>query len=140
MVQLHKRFSDEQIVFLLEAYEQGLMNREEVQETLDIKRARFFTLWKQYREDPEEFSTSYRRTTPKKISPASEEAIENALMREKSLIEDPEIPISGFNYSALRDRLLKRGSMSPSTRSSIGPRNWAVTNHANKRRPMTERS
>ena len=109
MVQLHKRFSDEQVAFLLQAYEQGLMSREEVQDALDIKRARFFTLWKQYQEDPEEFSVSYRRTTPKKISPASEEAIKNALMSEKSLIEDPEIPISGFNYSALRDRLRKQG-------------------------------
>ena len=36
MAQLHKRFSDEQIVFLLQTYKQGLMIREEVQETLDI--------------------------------------------------------------------------------------------------------
>jgi len=109
MVQLHKRFSDEQVAFLLQAYEQGLVSRDEVQDALDIKRARFFTLWKQYLDDPEGFSISYQRTTPRKISPASEEAIEKALIREKSLIEDPEIPISGFNYSALRDHLRKQG-------------------------------
>jgi hypothetical protein len=108
MVQLHKRFSDEQVIFLLQAYEQGLMTREEVQETLGINRSRFFVLWKEYREDPEAFSISYQRTTPKRISPESEEAIEHELMREKGLIEDPEIPISGYNYSAIRDRLLKK--------------------------------
>ena len=109
MVQLHKRFSDEQVIFLLQAYEQGLMRREEVQDTLGISRSRFFVLWKEYQEDPEAFSISYQRTTPKRISPEAEEAIEHELMREKGLIDDPEIPISGYNYSALRDRLLKKG-------------------------------
>ncbi len=109
MAQLHKRFSDEQIIFLLQAYEQGLMTREEIQDTLDISRSRFFVLWKEYREDPGSFSISYQRTTPKKISPESEEAIEYELMREKDLINDPEIPISGYNYSAIRDRLRKQG-------------------------------
>ena len=109
MAQLHKRFSDEQIIFLLQAYEQGLMTREEIQDTLDISRSRFFVLWKEYREDPGSFSISYQRTTPKRISPESEEVIEYELMREKDLINDPEIPISGYNYSAIRDRLRKQG-------------------------------
>jgi hypothetical protein len=109
MVQLHKRFSDEQIVFLLEAFEQRLMSREEIQETLDISRSRFYVLWKEYQKDPEGFSISYQRTTPKRLSPETEDAIENGLNREKALIEDPEIPISGYNYSALRDRLRKDG-------------------------------
>jgi hypothetical protein len=39
----------------------------------------------------------------------AEEAIQIGLNREKELIEDPEIPISGYNYSALRDRLRKEG-------------------------------
>lgn len=109
MVQLHNRFSDEQVAFLFQAYERGLMSREEVQEALDISRARFFVLWKEYREDPEAFSISYQRSTPKRISPEAEQAIERELLREKSLIEHPEIPISGYNYSALRDRLRKQG-------------------------------
>ena len=48
MAQLHKRFSDEQIIFLFQAYEQGLMTREEIQDTLEISRSRFFVLWKEY--------------------------------------------------------------------------------------------
>ena len=31
MEQLHKRFSDEQVSFLFQAYRQGLMSRKEVQ-------------------------------------------------------------------------------------------------------------
>jgi len=34
MVQLHKRFSDEQVIFLLQAYEQDLISREEVQDAV----------------------------------------------------------------------------------------------------------
>jgi len=109
MAQLHKRFSDEQIVFLFQACEQGLMTREEIQDTLDISRSRFFVLWKEYREDPGSFSISYQRTTPKRISPESEEAIEYGLMREKDLINDHEIPISGYSYSAIHVRLRKQG-------------------------------
>ncbi len=30
-------------------------------------------------------------------------------MREKELVEDKRLPISGYNYSALRDRLRKNG-------------------------------
>ncbi|OGO14926.1 MAG: hypothetical protein A2Z14_16925 [Chloroflexi bacterium RBG_16_48_8] len=109
MAQLHKRFLDKQVAFLFQTYALGLMSREEVQEALDISRARFFVLWKEYRKDPEAFSISYQRTTPRKISLEAEASIERELLREKSLIEDPEIPISGYNYSALRDRLRKQG-------------------------------
>jgi transposase len=109
MAQLHKRFSDDQIIFLFQAYEQGLLTQEEIQDTLGVGRSRFFILWKKYRENPNTFSISYQRPTPKRISPESEEAIEHELMREKSLIEDPELPISRYNYSAIRDRLKKQG-------------------------------
>ncbi len=109
MAQLHKRFSDEQVIFLFRAYSQNLMSREEIQETLSISRARFFTLWKEYKSDPEAFSISYQRRSPKKIPP--EAAIERELLREKALLEDPELPISSYNYSTLRDRLYKQGIM-----------------------------
>lgn len=56
MAQLHKRFSDEQVVFLFQAYEQGLITREEVQDTLEIRGSRFFVLWKEYQEDSGAFS------------------------------------------------------------------------------------
>jgi len=109
MTQLHNRFSDEQVAFLFQAYEQGLMSREEVQEALDICRSRFFVLLKDCRKDPEVFTIAYERNTPRRIPSEAETAIERELLRDKNLIDDPEIPISGYNYSALRDRLRKQG-------------------------------
>jgi transposase len=109
MGQLHKRFSDEQVAFLFQAYEQGLMSRKEVQETLDIGRTRFFDLWRVFRQAPEAFSISYQRAPFKRLSPEAEMVIEQELLREKSLIDDPDLPISSYNYSAVRDRLQKQG-------------------------------
>ncbi len=109
MTQLHRRFSDEQVAFLLHAYSGGLMGRREVQECLRIGKTRFFGLWKRYRASPDSFSIAYDRSTPARISLEVETAIETGLLADKSLIEDPDIPISGYNYSALRDRLGKQG-------------------------------
>ena len=108
MTQLHKRFSDQQVAFLLHAYSCGLMGREEVEECLHIGKTRFFALWKRYQAGPDSFSIAYDRPTPGRISPEVEAAIEAELLRDKSLIEDPDIPISGYNYSAVRDRLRKQ--------------------------------
>jgi len=109
MTQLHKRFSDEQVSFLLHSYSQGLLSRQEVQDTLMIGKTRFFELWKQYQTDPDSFSIAYQRQPCRRISVEVERAIEKELLRDKELIENPEIPISTYNYSALRDRLLKQG-------------------------------
>ena len=108
MTQLHKRFSDEQVSFLLHSYSQGLLSRQEVQDTLVIGKTRFFELWKQYQTDPDSFSIAYQRQPSRRISEEVERVIENELLRDKELIENPEIPISTYNYSALRDRLLKQ--------------------------------
>ena len=109
MTQLHKRFSDEQVAFLLHSYSQGLLSRQEVQDTLMIGKTRFFELWQQYQTDPDSFSIAYQRQPSRRISEEVERVIENELLRDKELIENPEIPISTYNYSALRDRLLKQG-------------------------------
>jgi hypothetical protein len=109
MDQVHKRFSDEQVVFLLQAYSQGLMTRVEVQEVLGVSKSRFFALWRDYRSNPEAFSISYQRTSPGRISSEAEAAMARELLREKALIDDPNLPISSYNYSALRDRLKKQG-------------------------------
>jgi hypothetical protein len=43
------------------------------------------------------------------LSASVEAALERELLREKELVDDPQLPISGYNYSALRDRLKKTG-------------------------------
>jgi hypothetical protein len=53
MVQIHKRFTDEQVRMLFRSYNQGQISRTDVQEMLGIGRARFFVLLKDYRQDPQ---------------------------------------------------------------------------------------
>lgn len=109
MDQIHKRFTAEQVKFLFHAYLEGTITRPEIEEMLALRRSRFFTLLKMYRSDPQGFSISYRRKTPAELSSTAETEIKRQLLREKKLIDDPRLPISGYNYSALRDRLHKKG-------------------------------
>jgi len=108
MTQLHKRFTDGQVKVLLNGYCQGLLGRAEIQEMLDIGKTRFFALLKEYRKNPETFSVAYERHTPGRLPTAVEVEIERELLREKAIVEDKRLPISGYNYSALRDRLKKK--------------------------------
>jgi hypothetical protein len=109
MTHLHRRFTDDQVSVLLHGYCQGLLERGEIQEILDIGRTRFFALLKEYRQGPEAFSIGYERHTPGRLSAAVESEIERELLREEVIVEDKRLPISGYNYSALRDRLKKKG-------------------------------
>lgn len=109
MTQLHKRFSDEQIRLLFKRYGEGLMSRTEIEEIIDVSKTRFFALLKAYRLNPENFSIDYLRTPSPKLSEQVETEIKQELLRDKDLIENPDLPIQEYNYSALRDRLRKKG-------------------------------
>ncbi len=76
---------------------------------LNIGKTRFFALLKEYQQSPATFAIAYERDTPARLSASVEAAIQKALLREKELVEDPRLPISDYNYSALRDRLKKTG-------------------------------
>jgi transposase len=109
MTQLHKRLTNDQVKVLLNGYCQGLLARAEIQEILGIGKTRFFALLKEYQQDPEAFSVAYERHAPGRLSADVESEIERELLREKEIVEDKRLPISGYNYSALRDRLKKKG-------------------------------
>ena len=108
MDQLHKRLTPEQIKVLLQGYCQGTIERVSAEETLGIGKTRFFALLKEYRRNPEGFSPAYKRTTSTRLPNSVEAAIKKELIRDKELIEDRRLPISDYNYSALRDRLAKK--------------------------------
>jgi hypothetical protein len=76
---------------------------------LDISKSRFFVLLNENRRNPETFSIAYKRQTHSRLSAEIEKKIEIALLREKEIVEDPDLPISGYNYTAIRDRLRKDG-------------------------------
>ena len=109
MGQIHKRFTDEQVRMLLQSYSKGQLSQGDVQELLGIGRSRFFELLKDYRGDPVGFSIAYQRTTPAKLSADVEAEMAQALLREKEIVEDPDLPISGYNYTAIQDRLAEKG-------------------------------
>ena len=107
MDQIHKRFTAEQVQVLLRGYCHGILDRPAIEETLGISKSTFFVLLTEYRHNPDEFSLTYQRATPTRLPASAEREIEAELMLEKGLIEDPSLPISGYNYSAVRDRLAK---------------------------------
>ncbi len=106
-MQIHKRFTTEQVRALLKGYCQGTLDWQSIEEILEIGKSRFFLLLREYRRNPDGFSLTYQRTTPTRLPASVEKEIETELMLEKGLIEDPSLPISGYNYSAIRDRLAK---------------------------------
>ena len=109
MAQLHKRFSDEQVRLVFKKYQDGQLSRESIQDSLRIGKSRFFTLLKQYRKDPTKMSVGYHRESVDRISKETDRIIRQELEREKVLIDDKRLPISSYNYSALRDRLQQKG-------------------------------
>ena len=109
MTQIHKRFATEHVKALLQQYSQATMTRAEVEDILEISKSRFFILLAAYRRDPGQFSISYERASPQRLSSTVEAALEHELRREKGLVEDRRLPISDYNYSAVRDRLVKDG-------------------------------
>lgn len=109
MTQVHKCSSDEQVRMLFESYNRGQISRSDLQEMLGIGRARFFGLLRDYRQDPQGFSITYQRTTPARLVDEVEAELAKALLREKEIVEDADLPISGYNYTAIQDRLAEKG-------------------------------
>ena len=109
MSQIHKKFTGEQIKVLFRAYQAGHLSREEIERTLGIGKTRFFALLKHYRADAEGFSIQYQRKSPTRLNAEVEEKIRVELQRERTLVENKELPISSYNYAAMNDRLKKRG-------------------------------
>jgi len=109
MTQVHKMFTTDQIKVLLNSYEQGYITRDEIQNTLGIGKTRFFSLLKKYRQQTQDFSIDYIRHNSPRLDLQTEEKIAKELLREKELVEDKELPITGYNYAALNDRLRTSG-------------------------------
>lgn len=109
MTHIHSRFTDGQVRLLIRSYEEGQMSRTQVEETLQVGKTRFFALLKLYRKAPRSFSLAYHRSSPTRLSDKAERLIRKTLLEERALIEDPDLPISTYNYSAARERLLEQG-------------------------------
>lgn len=106
MVQLHKKFNNDQVKDLLRRYVTNGIERKYLEEILGIKKRRFFQLVKEFKNDPEGFSIGYSRNkSTRKISEDLEKNIKRELQMEKSLIENPHTPVKHYNYSYIKDIL-----------------------------------
>jgi len=107
--QIHKRLVKEQVVAILENYLAKEISAKEAIENLGVKRSRFFKLLSVYRNGPDEFDIGYERSkSTRKISAEAEKAILAELKTEKKLIDNRDLPISHYNYSAIKDDLEKK--------------------------------
>jgi hypothetical protein len=108
LVQLHKKFTDNQVKELLEKYLKKEVGRRYLQEILGIGKSRFFALLASYQKNPYRFSIQYeRKRKTRKISHDIEENILKELAVEKRLIQDKNVPIRSYNYSYIKDQLAK---------------------------------
>lgn len=108
--QLHGRLTDEQVVAILSRYVKRELTAEQAMRMLELGRSQFFEWVKRFKSGlPSDFSTGYSRKTPNyRISNEIEEHILNELRMEKSLIDDPSIPVRFYNYSFIRDQIMKK--------------------------------
>src|SRR5579871_2331877 len=99
MSQVHKRLDDEMARRILGQYDSKQLTLEAAISQLGVKRARFFVLLSLYRDNPADFSISYKRAARKLITDEAEEKIKAELLKEKDLVEDRTLPIKFYNYS-----------------------------------------
>jgi len=97
MKQLHKKFNDYQVKDLMTRYLKKKIERKDLQKVLCIKKTRFFALIKRFKDNPENFSVSYFRSTPTRtISKAIETNIIKELKIEKDLNKLPRSKLTGY--------------------------------------------
>jgi len=107
--QIHKRLVKEQVITILENYLAREISAKEAMENLGLKRARFFKLLSNYKNEPDKFNIEYQRDgATRRISLKAEEAILEELVSEKKLIDNRDLPIKYYNYSAIKDDLAKK--------------------------------
>jgi hypothetical protein len=139
MTQLHKQFSVEQIKVLFTSYEQGHISRNEIENTLGINKTRFFALLKQYRNNPDTFCIDYRRTNRSRLGEQAENIIHHELLRDKELVDNKDMPVYGYNYSALTDRLQKEGIQVSTTTIIKRAKQWGCYQAKKKKKDHHDR-
>jgi len=109
MQQLHKKFTNDQVKHFIERYLKKEIQGRYLQNILGIKKTRFFALVKQYQKDPEAFCIRHQRTTaPRTIDEATERNILKELSVDQQLITNKDVPLYHYNYSYIKEHLLKQ--------------------------------
>jgi hypothetical protein len=120
MSQIHKRLTDAQITTILTQYDQKKILAADAQVKLGVKRSRFFKLLEKFLADQSSFTAdpgSRERKT--RISKEVETRIKDELGKEKKLIDNKDVPVRSYNYSAVRDVLKEKHSVDVSVPTII---------------------
>lgn len=107
--QMHKRLTDDQVKTVLDLYNKKTITLKQALQQLGCKRSRFYQILKKYRKDPEGFTIAYARHYPQhRLSEYEDWVIRGELKMDRKLIADKNTPIKGYNYAAVRDKVVKR--------------------------------
>jgi len=119
--QLHKRLSDQAVKLILEGYLSREISLTSALENLGLKRARLFRLLARYQASPDTFTIvpSARGNEHRKISEKAEQKILEELEKEQKLIQNKDMPIKHYNYSAVRDDLKQKHDITVSVPTII---------------------
>jgi hypothetical protein len=119
--QLHGRLTNEQVAAILSKYVKRELTAEQAMSILELGRSQFFEWVKRFKSGlPSGFSAGYCRKTPNySISSELEEYIIDELRIEKNLIDDPSMPVRFYNYSFIRDQIMKKYHMEVSVPTII---------------------
>lgn len=106
--QIHKKFSNEQVIAILENYLAKEISAKEAMAKLELKRSQFFNLASKYRDGPDNFTIKHKGNAGnRKISKDTSSLILAELKKEKKLIDNKDMPVKFYNYSAVKDALGK---------------------------------
>lgn len=118
--QLHKRFTEKEVMEVFERYLSQEIGVDKVLALLDVGRSRFFDLLKGYRERPDDFSLEYKRKgSNRQIDEKAAKLILKELEKEKKTIEDKKNPVRFYNYSYLKNVLEEKHQVKVSVSTVI---------------------
>ena len=107
--QIHKRLIDEQVRIILDRYVKKEISALQAMNLLDLKRRQFFEWVKRYKEQGKGLSIECKRSNEhRRISESIEENIFKELKLDKALIDDKAMPVRFYNYSFIKDQLIKK--------------------------------
>jgi hypothetical protein len=108
-MQVHNRLTTAQVEAILSRYVNKELPAAQAMDMLGLSRSQFFEWVKRYKGESQDFSTVYRREARNhRVSRELEGYIMGELEMEKTLIDDPSMPIRFYNYSFIRDQIMKK--------------------------------
>ena len=109
MSHISKRLTQAQVVTILTQHEEKKISAQDAQAKLGVKRSRFFDLVRAFKDKKQVFVIARKEGDRKtRISEDVETHIKEELEKDKKLIDNKDVPIRSYNYSAVRDTLKEK--------------------------------